>query len=543
MTTVDQLGLARAAYRQQAWRDAYDRLSAADAQAGLGAEDLDRLGAAAYLIGRDEATADAWERAHRAHLEGGAVAAAARSAFWLGLTLFQRGEPARGGGWIARAQRLLDGAVLDCAERGYLRLPAALQALAGGELATAYKGFEDAAATGDRFGDPDLTTLSRLGCGQALMAMGEATKGAALLDEAMVAVTAGEVSPIVAGIAYCGAIRSCRETFDLQRAREWTVALSRWRVSQQSLKPFAGQCMVHRSEIMQVRGEWTEAMTEVRRACEHLAERSGDPVLGMARYQQAELLRLRGELGEAEQAYRQAGNLGHPVQPGMALLRLAQRRVSEAEAAIRRVVDEAGGRVERSRLLPAYVEILLKTGDVVGAAAAADELTEIADAFDSPYLRAVSGTARGAVLLAAGDPAAADGVLRRAWTRWCELEAPYEAARARLLIGLACSHLGDTDSAALEWDGARRMFQELGAAPDLATVDALDLPPVRAGGLTGREVEVLTLTAAGKTNREIAVELGISEHTVRRHLQNIFHKLDVPSRAAATAYAYRNGLI
>jgi DNA-binding CsgD family transcriptional regulator len=263
----------------------------------------------------------------------------------------------------------------------------------------------------------------------------------------------------------------------------------------------------------------------------------------MARYQQAELLRLRGELGEAEQAYRQAGNLGHPVQPGLALLRLAQRRVSEAEAAIRRVVDEAGGRVERSRLLPAYVEILLKTGDVVGAAAAADELTEIADAFDSPYLRAVSGTARGAVLLAAGDPAAADGVLRRAWTRWCELEAPYEAARARLLIGLACSHLGDTDSAALEWDGARRMFQELGAAPDLATVDALDLPPVRAGGLTGREVEVLTLTAAGKTNREIAVELGISEHTVRRHLQNIFHKLDVPSRAAATAYAYRNGLI
>lgn len=544
MATADRIERARRSYQQKAWRDAYGQLSAADLQGSLGADDLDRLAMAAFLIGRVDVAAEVWERAQRAFVVRGEIARGVRCAFWLGLVLVQWGEHARGGGWIARAEHLLHEASVDCVEWGYLKLPAALQSLAGGELASAYASFDEAAGIADRFGDPDLTALGRLGCGQALVAMGEVTRGVAMLDGAMVAVTTGEVSPIAAGIVYCGVIVACRDLFDLRRAHEWTVALNRWCGAQQGLRPFVGQCLVHRSEIMQLRGEWSEAMAEVRRAGEHLASGSADPaVVGMALYQQAELLRLRGELGQAEQTYRLAGDRGHPVQPGLALLRLAQGRVGDAAATIRRVVAEADSRVERSRVLPAYVDILLTTGDVEAAAAAVDELDEIAVAFGSPYLQAVAGTARGAVLLSAGDPAAASGALRRAWTSWCALPAPYEAARTRLLVGLACSRLGDHDGAELEWDGARRVFRELGAAPDLARLDELCRADSPMGGLTGREVEVLVLVATGKTNRQIAAELVISEHTVRRHLQNIFGKLDLTSRAAATAYAYRHGLV
>jgi DNA-binding CsgD family transcriptional regulator len=545
MATADRIiGGARRSYRQRAWGDAYDQLSAADRQGSLGADDLDRLAMAAFLIGRVDVATEVWGRAQRAFVVRGEIARGVRCAFWLGLVLAQWGEHARGSGWIARAEHLLHEVSVDCVEWGYLKLPAALQSLAGGEPASAYARFNEAAAIADRFGDPDLAALGRLGCGQTLVAMGEATQGVAMLDEAMVAVTTGEVSPIAAGIVYCGVIVACRNLFDLRRAHEWTVALNRWCAAQQGLKPFVGQCLVHRSEIMQLRGEWSDAMAEVRRAGEHLSSGSADPaVVGMALYQQAELLRLRGELAQADEMYRLARDRGHQVQPGLALLRLAQGRVEDAAAAIRRVVAEADGWVERSRVLSAYVEIALTIGDVQAAAAAVDELDEIAAVFGSAYLRAVAGTARGAVLLSAGDPAAAGGVLRRAWTSWCEFAAPYEAARARVLIGLACSRLGDHDGARLEWDGARRVFRELGAAPDLARLDELCQPDSPVGGLTGREVEVLVLVAAGKTNRQIAAELVISEHTVRRHLQNIFGKLDLTSRAAATAYAYRHGLV
>jgi ATP/maltotriose-dependent transcriptional regulator MalT len=542
---VEALEQGRAALARYAWREAYERLSAADRATPLPPADLDRLGEAAYLIGRDGDAAQVWERAHHGFAAAGETARAVRCGFWLGLILLQRGEHARGGGWIARARRLLDDSPLDCVEQGYLHLPMALQALNGGDPAAAQALFVEIVDVADRFGDPDLQALGRLGRGQALVVAGDATRGLSMLDEAMVAVTTGEVSPIPAGIIYCAVIIACRQVFDLRRAQEWTAALSRWCAEQPDLQPYRGQCLVHRSEIMQLHGRWNDALAEVGLACGHVSATSGNPAAGMAYYQRAELLRLRGEFDLAEESYRQAGDRGHTVQPGMALLRLAQGRVTDAEAAIRLAADEADDRVARSRVLAGYVEIMLAGGDVDSARAVADELAGTASTFGSAYLEAVAGYARGSTLLAADDPAGARTVLRRAWRQWCDLDAPYEAARTRRLLGLACSRSGDPDTARMEWDGAREVFVRLGAAPDLAELDALaGAGPDRAvGGLTDREVEVLCLVAAGRTNREIATALVVSEHTVRRHLQNIFGKLGVSSRAAATAYAYRHNLV
>lgn len=540
----DPVARGREAYERLAWGDAFRLLSDGDQRGALGAEDLDRLARAAYLTGNVGPACDAWERSHRAFLDRGEKPAAVRCAFWLGLTLILRGEHARGGGWLGRAQHILDDAALDCAERGYLRVPLALRALHG-DAEAAYRSFVEITEIADRFGDADLKALGRLGQGQSLVAQGQVAPGLTLLDEAMVAVTAGEVSTLTAGIVYCAMVLACREVFDVRRAREWTAALSRWCASQQDLKPYRGQCLVHRSEVMVLRGEWDDAMDEVQQACEHLSDPPGDPVLGMALYQQGELFRLRGEFARADACYREAGDFGHTMQPGRALLHLAQGRLDDARAAIQRTAAEAEGPVERSRVLAAYVDITLAAGDLEASRRAVDELERLAAVFDSAYLRAMAGYARGSMLLAGGDATAACVVLRRAWIAWHGLDAPYEAARVRLQMARACGQLGDHDTAEMELDAARRVFEQLGAATDLEQVREVAgrATPPALGGLTSREVEVLRLVATGATNRDIADTLVISEHTARRHLQNIFGKTGVSSRAAATAYAYEHGLV
>jgi DNA-binding CsgD family transcriptional regulator len=546
MRPTNAVTRGREAYQRRAWLDAYDELSAADELTPLEADDLDRRATAACLIGRDEAAAAGFERAHHAFVDRGEVGRAVRCAFWLGLFLVQRGRHAEGGAWLGRAGRLLEAHALDTAEQGYLLIPAALQTLESGDPRRAHEMFCDAAGIADRFGDADLIALSRLGRGQALVRMGEVRQGQAMQDEAMLAVTTGDVSPMAAGIVYCALIIACRDVFDWRRAQEWTAALSRWCANQQHLKPYRGQCLVHRSEIMQLRGEWPDAMAEAQQACEHLSDPPGDPVLGMAHYQLGELLRLRGEFSRAEQAYRKAGESGHRVQPGLALLRLAQGRVDDADAAIRRVLAEAeDDRIERCRVLAAFVEIVLATGDVDAARTATGELAAFAADLDAPYLRAVAETARGAIKLAEGDDSGACAVLRRAWTIWQELDAPYETARVRLLMADACLRVADHDTAGMELDAARRVFEQLGATPLLARVTELSgRPKANApGGLTPREMDVLRLVATGASNREVADRLIISEKTVARHMSNIFTKLGIASRAAATAYAYRHELV
>ena len=541
MATLDR---ARAAYRRMAWAESFAQFQSAEAEAELTAPDLELASQAAHLSGNDRDALALFARGVQRAETSGDIERAARCAYSVGMLLMQRGELAPAEGWWARARRLVDEHHIDSAIVGHLLIPRALQALFRGDAAISYPGFTEVLQVGERFADVDLIALGRLGMGRSLVLLGRSAEGIAALDEAMVSVTVGEVSPQFAGIVYCSVIECCYNLLDLRRAREWTDALTRWCDSQPELVPFRGQCLIHRAEIMRLAGSWSEAETEAALAYERLGTPPAHPAIADAVYERAEIHRLRGEYDAAEASYREASERGREPQPGLALLRLAQDQPAAAEAAIRRVVAGREVRSERVQLLAAFIEIVLSVGDLAAARLAADELDELVATMSASFLDALAAYTSGAIALADGNALEAIDHARRAWSLWCDLETPYEAARARVLIARACRELGDTDTAAMELDTARRTFADLGAAPDVARVDAMATATTSAGpaGLTGREIEVLELIAAGRTNREIAAALVISEKTVARHAANIFVKLDVSTRTAASAYAFKHGL-
>jgi ATP/maltotriose-dependent transcriptional regulator MalT len=544
----------RHAYAQRAWGDAYAALSEVGAKS-LAADDVERLAWSAALTAHNEAAALAFERLHQLKLDAGDALCAARAAFWLAMCLLPIGEKARASGWFARAQRLIDGEGRDCVESGYLKIPVVFHFTNAGNHEAARAVAAEATSIGDRHGERDLSALARSLEGRALVRQGRIAEGMRLVDEAMVDVTSGALLPIVTGLIYCGVIAICQQSYALERAREWTAALGAWCQEQPQLVPFAGACLIHRSEIMQLGGAWREASEEARRASEHLS-RTKDFEAGNAFYQEGELHRLRGELADAERAYARASEEGRDPQPGLALLRMAQGRVDDAAAASRRVLTATRNPLHRTRFLPAHVELMLAASDPAEARRAADELCSIAESFGMDSLSAMADHAKGAVLLEEGDARAALDPLRRARETWQHVGSPYLSARITVLVARAYQTLGDNDGAALQRAAARKTFKALGALPDLALLEVTATsaraeaspsrrdggPPSGPHGLSAREVEVLVLVASGMTNKEVARKLFVSKKTIDRHVSNIFTKLSVPSRAAATAWAHRNGI-
>jgi DNA-binding CsgD family transcriptional regulator len=541
---VEALEQAREAYSGRLWLEAYEAFGRADEEEPLEAEDLELQSMATLMLGRDDESVAFLERAHHRYLEQGETLRAVRAATWIGINLATRGAVGPASGWLGRAQRLLEQVPGESPEQGYLLIPLVFQHEAAGDFEGAAGVAAEAAAIGQGFGDRDLFAIGLQAQGYMVIKAGRVQDGLALLDEAMVTVTTGDLLPFVTGIVYCGVILACQEVFEVGRAREWTSALTRWVEQQPDLVAFTGRCLVHRSEILQLGGSWPAALEEAQRAGGRLVE-TGNPAAGVAHYRQGEVLRLLGEFEASEAAYREASRFGWEPQPGLAQLRLAQGHRDAAIASIRRARSEITQPLKRATLLPAFVEIMLASGELEEAQNAVGELEELAARYDTTMLDALVAHARGAVDLDGGDARGALAALREASRVWQELDAPYEVARARVLVGQACRRLGDEEAASLELGAARDAFERLGAKPDVARVDALTAGAASESvhGLSQRELEVLRLVAAGMTNREIAAKLVISEHTVARHVQNIFAKLDLASRTAATAFAFEHGLV
>lgn len=543
MTAETGIDQGRSAFREHRWTDAFESFREADQRGGLPAPDLDRLAIAEILLGNITAGLDTLTRAHEEYLVVGDVSGAAQCAGWMGMQLMNMGEAARAGGWFARGQRLVDELAEPSAVQGLLLLPMGLGKLYGGDPAGALQVFSQVADFGQKFQDKDVSALALLGTGQATLMLGHPDEGLRMFDEVMVAVTAGELSPIPSGIIYCAVIGNCHLAFDLERALQWTAALDRWCNARPDMIAFSGQCQSHRAELFRLHGAWDEAL-EAAAAAQGRSFKGDPQALYGGFYQQGEVQRLTGKLEAAEASYRQAARSGYEPQPGLALLTLARGDAKQAQSMIRRAAGVADIATRRN-LLPALVEIELAVPDPEAARRGADELEAFARECPMAMVRAVADQADGAVRLAEGDAAGASRALRHAWNLWLELGVPYEAARCRVLIGRACRALGDEPSALMDFEAAHAELLELGAAPAAAWAASLmreGSDDGAKGPLSPRETEVLRLVASGEGNRAIAAELYLSEKTVARHISNIFLKLGLSSRSAATRYAFEHGL-
>ncbi|MBX9425289.1 LuxR family transcriptional regulator [Streptomyces lateritius] len=614
----DVVERARDAAGRESWAEAYALLHAHDLHPsrGLTADDLSVLADAAWWSGHVDESVTARLRAHAAFLAAGDHRGAGLASWWLHYEYLGLGRPAAAAGWLHRARHHLEG-LPDCPEQCFLAWSDAEEAQAHGDHEAALAAARRMTGLALGSGSPDLLALSRQAESRVLFAAGRRTEAVALLDDAMCAVSAGELSGMFTGWLYCLALTQCMEAADFGRAVEWTNAAMEWCAPPWPLhppaddarpkakdgptartrtvdgpsagtgptaaagaltepagtagtrteprgaaeasgpgrlpmavpsgeNPFRGVCRAHRVEVLDLLGVWALAEAEARQACREVPVDCLESAAA-AYYAAGDIQRRQGRLDAAAVSYGHAHELGRLPQPGLALLRLAQGRADAAVAGIDLALacrgDPQHDLLGRARLLAARAEVALAVRDVPGAADAAAELDALAG--DVPLLRALADTALGAVALAerSGD---APRLLRRALAGWLELRVPYEAAQVRMLLAAADRAVGDQEGARLELGTARAVFERLGAVPDARRAAALLSGGSRRrlpGGLTAREAEVLRLVATGGTNKDIARALVISEHTVARHLNNIFAKLGVGSRAAATASAYAHGLV
>jgi DNA-binding NarL/FixJ family response regulator len=522
------------------WVARYDELTAR--RAALTAEELDELGLAAWFLGRTAECERAWDAAHHAYLDAGERDAAIRCAFWLGYTLADRGETVRAGAWMSRLFELVEAAEPSPRTEGLAALAKAVGAFAAGEFEASASLGERAVALARAAHDPDTEVLATMGLGRALVRSGRVVEGFDCMDRVMLAISSGRVSDRAAGPAYCAVIASCLDRWDIDRARVWTRELSDWCDAQRGLEPFRGECSVHRATVLQLLGEWDEATATLTEVCER--ERRVE-TLENAFYGLAEQCRLVGRRADAETAYRNAAELGREVQPGLALLRRDEGRMSAARSGIARALEASPAPRARAELLAAQVELEVEHGEWDVAARASAELRAMADVFGTIFLEAQADRAEARLLIGTDAPEAALTLLRRSWSVWRRLEATYEAAVTRVLMGRANRAVGDEEAAQLEFDAARTVLTGLGAVADLDRLERFAAEPGRPGasaGLTRRELEVLQLIAGGRSNRQIANELFLSERTVARHVSNILGKLGLANRSAATAFAFEHGL-
>lgn len=538
----DALAAAREALDRHEWQQAYDAASSAGeaTETGQEAARLALLADASWWLGHLDECIDARERAYAIYDELDDRRRAGQCAVWLYEHHCFKARPAIAGAWLRRAQQALADDP-ECAEHGAVLLREAENAHGAGDLEQAAGLARAVVELGRRLRSPDVEAEALQTLGRVLIDQGRAAEGLAHLDEAMLFAVEGRLGPYATGKVYCSLISACEELGDLRRATEWTEATSRWS-QRHPFAVFPGLCRVHRASTLRWHGAWADAEREATLACDELADLNL-PNAAVGYVEIGEIRRRLGDLVGAEEAFQRAEELCGQPPAGLALLRLAQNRIDAATAIIRQALEaETWNRLSRARLLAASAQIAIVAGDTTTASAAVDELEAIAADYDSPILAATAATCRGRVHLATGD-AAACAALRVAVTRWQELEVPHEVATARTLLGLACRDLGDDAAAAASFAAAESVFEQLGATLDARLVRDLTSPRKLPGGLTEREAQVLRLVAAGRTNRGIAAELYLSEKTVARHLSNIFTKIGVSSRAAATAYAFDHRII
>lgn len=489
--TEGPLQAGREAAKKHAWLEAFDLLSEADAREPLSPDDLATMAEAAWWIGKNDACVGARERAFSSYLDQGNEVAAAGMAIALARDNKLKLEAGISRGWFLRAERLLTDQP-ESAEHGWLLRMKAGQATREGDLEGALELDREALQIGMRTGNRDLQGIALHDQGEDLVRLGRVEEGLALADEATVAAVSGELGPYATGVVYCNTISLSDALADYRRAGEWTEASIRW-CERQSIAGFPGICRVHRADVMRLLGHWSEAEREARQACSELEDAGLLMFAGEGFYEIGTIRLKMGDVEAAEDAFRQAHEKGRDPQPGMALLRLAQGKVDAAQGAMLRALEETTARLDRSKLLPASVEIAVAAGELNTARAATDELESIADEFRSPALHAEAAMCRGIVEMAEGDPTAACRSLKRSWQLWQEVDAPYEAARARMLLGEAYRAQGDEESAALEFGAARAAFERLGAASDLRRVWEL-IGPEAAGAGAARLVRTFMFT-------------------------------------------------
>ncbi|HEY3409771.1 MAG TPA: LuxR C-terminal-related transcriptional regulator [Propionicimonas sp.] len=531
---------ARALWDSAQWSRCLALLGDAASRAPLPKELVELRCQLAYLVGREEEGLALSFDAFRRFEDEGDFREAARVAFWAAFVLFNRGDASQGAAWRARSQALVDTHHLGGAEEAQLLGMDAHRAWLERRAEDALELIGRALALAVTAGHRDGVALGQLTKGRAELQLGHRDQAMACFDEALASVSAGETSPVVAGTVYCAVIDVCMRARDLRRATEWTEVLTLWCRDRPDLVPYRGTCLVHRAQLAVLHGTWDDALRQATEAVDILPARQ----VGEAHYQLGEVHRLTGAWEQAERDFRKANSEGYQPEPGLARLRTAQGRPQVSVTTLTRLVTERQRAEDRADLLAALVEAQLAAGELAGARAAAEQLGAIAADLDSPLLSGFAAQSIGAVLCAEGSADAALTALRRAWHTWQDLDLPQLAAQARTLVGRCLLALGDDDAAQMEFDAARQAFTRLGAVPDLAQLDAdLRVSNPLPDGLTAREAEVVRLVAEGLSNRAVAQKLFLSEKTVARHLSNVYLKLGITSRAAATAYAYDRGLV